>query len=58
MSVFRCLRKASDRFIKAYILKKGFKDSFIGFLMALSGALYQILSYAKLCELNRAEDKR
>lgn len=55
MSVFRCIRKAVDRFIKAYLLKKGFKDGFIGFVMAISGGLYQILTYAKLRELKKRD---
>lgn len=46
------LRKASDRFIKAYILKQGFRDGALGFMMAFFSGFYQILTYAKYMELN------
>lgn len=53
MSLARALRKTVDRFIKAYILKQGFRDGFLGFMMAFFGGFYQLLSYAKYTELKR-----
>jgi len=53
MSLARALRKANDRFFKTFILKKGFKDGFIGFMIAFFGSLYQIITYAKYWELKR-----
>jgi glycosyltransferase involved in cell wall biosynthesis len=55
MSFARALRKTVDRFFKAYILKQGFRDGFLGFMMAFFGAFYQILSYAKYTELLEKE---
>ena len=51
------LRKTFDRFFKAYILKKGYKDGFEGFIMAVGSGLYQLLSYAKYRELLQNENK-
>lgn len=55
MSFARALRKASDRFIKAYILKQGFREGVLGFMMAFFGGFYQILAYAKYAEIKREE---
>ena len=52
----RTLRKTCDRFLKAYILKKGFLDGFVGLMFAMSAGLYQLFSYAKYWEmLNEAQ---
>jgi len=55
MSTGRCIRKAVDRFFRAYLLKKGYRDGFTGVLLAMVGSLYQIMSYAKYRELLQAE---
>lgn len=47
VSLGRCVRKMLDRFFRAYILKKGYKDGYVGFVMAVFGGLYQVLSFAK-----------
>lgn len=47
----KALRKTCDRFLKAYILKKGFLDGFTGLMFAMGAGLYQIFSYAKYSEL-------
>ena len=52
MSMGIALWKAMDRFFRAYVRKKGYKDGVVGFVVALNGALYQIFSYAKYWELN------
>ncbi|MDP2981362.1 MAG: glycosyltransferase family 2 protein [Candidatus Omnitrophota bacterium] len=49
------LWKATDRFFRAYIAKKGYKDGVVGFVVAANGALYQIFSYAKYWELQNKE---
>ena len=43
--------KALSRFIKTFVVKKGYKDGFVGFMVAFFAALYQIMSYAKYREL-------
>ena len=57
MSLARALRKSLDRFFKAFILKRGFRDGFIGFTMAFFAGFYQLLSYAKYAELKQYETK-
>jgi glycosyltransferase involved in cell wall biosynthesis len=51
------LRKSCDRFLRTYLRKQGFRDGLVGFIIALHGALYQVLSYAKYWEMRR-KDKR
>jgi glycosyltransferase involved in cell wall biosynthesis len=60
MSLARAIRKSADRFFKAFFLKQGFKDGFRGFMLALLGGFYQILSYAKYMELQgfQVKDKK
>lgn len=45
------LWKACDRFCRAYLAKKGYRDGFVGFVVALNGALYQVFSYVKYREM-------
>ncbi len=39
--------RAIDRFFRRFVGKKGWKDGFIGFMVAFFDTLYQIMSYAK-----------
>ena len=55
MGVGLMLWKATDRFFRAYIAKKGYKDGIVGFVVAANGALYQVFSYAKYWELKNKE---
>ena len=41
------LWRTVDRFFRRFIGKKGYKDGFIGFMIAYFDSLYQMLSYAK-----------
>ena len=45
------LWRAVDRFVRAYLMKRGYRDGFTGFMAALFGSWYQLLSYAKYWEL-------
>lgn len=58
MSFAIAFRKTSDRFFKTYILKKGYKDGFVGFMVAFFASLYQIMSYAKYWELKKQKENR
>ena len=49
-ALWRCL----DRFIRSFIVKKGYRDGFVGFMVSFSSSLYQIISYAKYWELKRS----
>ncbi|MFH1848044.1 MAG: glycosyltransferase family 2 protein [Candidatus Omnitrophota bacterium] len=55
MSFALAMYKATDRFIKGFLLKKGYRDGFIGFMVAYFASLYQIMSYAKYWELKRRQ---
>ena len=47
--------KTVGRFFKTFIMKKGYKDGFVGFMVAFFAGLYQIMSYAKYWELKKKE---
>ena len=51
MNLFHALWRTLDRFIRTFIAKKGYRDGFIGFMVAYFASLYQIVSYAKYREL-------
>ena len=51
MSLLRAIRKTMDRPIRAYILKKGYRDGFIGLVVAVFAGLYQFITYAKYRQL-------
>lgn len=51
VSFGKAIWRALDRFIRAYISKKGYRDGVVGLVVALNGGLYQILSYAKYREV-------
>lgn len=53
MTTGRILRRSIDRFLRSFIRKRGFKDGFIGFMVAYFASLYQIISYAKYWEMLR-----
>ncbi len=53
VGTFSILRKTVDRFWRAYISKKGYKDGVIGLFLAVNSGMYQFLSYAKHWELKR-----
>jgi len=55
MSFGICAGKIWSRFIKFYFVKKGYKDGFIGFVMALASGLYQFMTYTKYWEIKRIE---
>ncbi len=51
MKLGRFLYRTLDRFIRAYFVKKGYKDGFIGFAVAFYAGLYQFMSYLKYREM-------
>ncbi len=53
MSLGRAVWRTLDRFPRSFIGKKGYKDGFIGFMVAFFASLYQIMSYAKYWEMSR-----
>ena len=60
MNLVHALWRTFDRFIRCFFIKKGYRDGFVGFMVAYFSSLYQIVSYAKYRELirnKRDEDK-
>lgn len=51
MNLFHALWRMVDRFIRVFFVKKGWRDGFVGFMVAYFSSLYQIVSYAKYREL-------
>jgi len=51
MHLYRFIWRTIDRFIRTYIGRKGYKDGFIGFVVAFYAGLYQLISYLKYREL-------
>lgn len=51
MSRGRALWRTIDRFYRAYVGKKGYKDGWMGFVAAVFAGLYQFVSYAKYWEI-------
>jgi glycosyltransferase involved in cell wall biosynthesis len=46
----KTLWRAVDRWFRAFVLKRGYRDGFLGFLVAWFASAYQLLSYAKYVE--------
>ncbi len=51
VSMRKALWRTIDRFIRTFIIKKGYRDGVIGLFIASCGGLYQFLSYAKYWEI-------
>ncbi len=58
MSLGRAVWRTLDRFPRSFIRKQGYKDGFIGFMIAFFASLYQIISYAKYWEMKRRNEAR
>jgi glycosyltransferase involved in cell wall biosynthesis len=58
VTLFKATWRSVDRFWRAYYKKNGKEDGIIGFILAILGGFYQILSYAKYWQkLNDREGK-
>ncbi|MDD5195940.1 MAG: glycosyltransferase family 2 protein [Candidatus Omnitrophica bacterium] len=53
MNFIHALWRAQDRFFRAYLSKKGWRDGFIGFMISFFSALYQMIAYAKYWEMKK-----
>jgi len=52
----KALWRTYDRFMRTYFTKQGYKDGFIGFMVAFFAGFYQLLSYAKYLELKNKDN--
>ncbi len=57
MRLARFTYRSIDRFLRTYIGRRGYKDSFIGFAVAFYASLYQFISYLKYRELAREKER-
>lgn len=57
MNIAIMLWRCVDRFFRTYIGRQGWRDGFIGFMMAYQSSLYQVISYAKYWEMVKGEKK-
>jgi glycosyltransferase involved in cell wall biosynthesis len=55
MSFGQALWRTIDRFFRKFVGKKGFRDGFMGFMLAVFDSIYQIVSYAKYWELKQKD---
>jgi len=49
----KALWRSVDRFFRAYVGKRGYRDGFLGYIVAALGGFYQFLSWAKYAEQRR-----
>lgn len=57
MSFGKALWRTVDRFFRRFIGKKGYKDGFIGLMIAILDSFYQMMSYAKYRQMKLAQEK-
>jgi len=55
MYLTHALWRMLDRFIRTFFAKRGYRDGFVGFMVAFFASLYQMMSYAKYWELKGKE---
>lgn len=53
MSLAKALWRAADRFFRAYVSKKGYREGLWGFVVAVMAGAYQLISYAKYWQQRR-----
>lgn len=58
MRLGRFIWRTLDRFTRTYLVKRGYKDGFIGFVVAFNAGLYQFISYLKYLELARERGRQ
>ena len=52
-TLLKNVRRVFSRFWKCFVLRKGFKDKYYGFLIGLIAGLYPLISFLKLQLLMR-----
>lgn len=55
MRLIRFLWRTYDRFMRTYFTRKGYKDGFLGFVVAFFAGFYQTLSYLKYREIVKGD---
>jgi len=57
MNLLHTLWRTFDRFFRVFVAKRGYRDGFIGFMVAYFSSLYQIVSYTKYRDLVKKDEK-
>jgi glycosyltransferase involved in cell wall biosynthesis len=57
MRLGRFIWRSVDRFTRTYIGRKGYRDGFLGFMVAFFAGFYQIMSYLKYREIIKKRDR-
>lgn len=58
VSLGKAMWRTIDRFPRTFLGKAGYKDGFIGFMVAFFASLYQVMSYAKYWEMKRNQQHK
>lgn len=58
MSFGLALYKSTDRFFRAFVGKKGYKDGFLGFILSCFSSWYQLVTYAKYWEIQQTKTRQ
>lgn len=53
MTLGKALWRTADRFFRSYLGKRGYRDGFLGYVVAMLGGFYQFLAWAKYEERRR-----
>ena len=56
--LFKALIAFDFRFCKSFILKKGYKEGILGFVIAVLAGLYPLVSYLKAKELAKVKKSK
>ena len=56
MSLGKALWRTVDRFVRTFWLKRGYRDGFLGFVVAVFAGFYQFLSFAKYWHLKQGKE--
>lgn len=57
MSFGKALWRTTDRFFRRFIGKKGYRDGFMGFMIAILDSFYQMMSYAKYRQMKIEQER-
>ena len=53
----KALWRAIDRFVRTFVMKRGYRDGLLGFIVAWFASAYQLLSYMKYVEFTQHQAK-
>jgi hypothetical protein len=57
MTVGIIMWRTVDRFFRKFIGKSGWRDGYLGFMVAIFDSFYQLMSYAKFRQMTQEQQK-